>query len=337
MQSPKVTVCLPTFNKARYLGAAIESVLSQEFCDYELLILDDASTDNTRKVVRGFCDERIRYVVNPQNLGLVQNWNRCLQMASADYTLVFHDDDVMLPRLLLREVEVFERHPEVVLVHTAAQVIDGHGNLVNVGPPHTWPEITSGLEFVAGYWSWNNSHVVMPSAMFKKSLALKLGAFNPDLKYSADADLWQRLAFEGQVAFLDELLISNRVHSYQTTQKILTNSLQMLDERLKLADVTRKLVAAHGGNLDRDIDRLLTGEFAVDLPELRRWNASLPQVLHYGRAAARLHPQVLHSPKFVGYFALAMLPPAVVRWLKRLHIRRLTSVWSAAREKSPPP
>ena len=331
MHSPKVTVCLPTFNKVRYLPAAIESVLAQEFSDYQLLIVDDASSDDTGEAVRGFRDSRITYVCNPENIGLVGNWNRCLELARADYAIIFHDDDVMLPGLLRREVEVLESNPEVVLVHTAAQTIDASGAVFCVSPPHSWPTLASGLDFVARYWSLNESHVVMPSAMFRKSLALRLGAFNPALKYSADADLWQRLAFEGQVAFLDEVLISNRIHAAQTTQKILTNSLQMLDERLKLAHVTRKLVAAHGGNLDRDIGRLLSRELAIDLPELRRWNASIPHVLQYGRAAVRAHPQVLYSLRFITYFVLAILPPSVIRWLKRLHIQWLSSVWSAAR------
>ncbi len=334
MHNPKVTVCLPTFNKARYLPAAIESVLVQGFRDYELLIVNDASPDQTDEIVRGFGDSRIRYVRNRQNMGLVENWNRCLNLAQGDYAIIFHDDDVMLPGLLRREVEVLDGDSKVVLVHAAAQAIDESGAVFGVPPPHTWPPLTSGLEFMT--WYWTRAYVVMPSAMFRRSLALRLGAFNPDLRYSADADLWQRMAFEGQVAFLDELLISNRVHSSQTTQKILTNSLQMLDERLKLAHETRKLVALHGGNLDRVIDRHLARVLAIDLPELRRWNASISHVLRYGRAAVRAHPQVVYSPRFLAYFGLSILPPPVVRWLKRVHIRWLSSGWSAAREASTP-
>jgi hypothetical protein len=182
------------------------------------------------------------------------------------------------------------------------------------------------------YWSLNGSYVVMPSVMFRRSLVLKLGAFNPALKHSPDGELWQRLAFEGQVAYLDEILISNRVHASQMTQEILTNSLQMLDERMKWAQATRTLAAAHGGNLDREISRLLSRLMAIDLPQLRQWNASIPHVLQYARAAVRLHPQVLYSPRFMAYFGLAILPSPVVRWLKRLHLRRLSSAWSAARE-----
>jgi GT2 family glycosyltransferase len=332
MSNPKVSVCLPTFNKVRYLPAAIRSVLAQEFRDFELLIVDDASTDGTSDAVLNFRDSRISYIRNPQNRGLVGNWNYCLELAQGDYAIVFHDDDLMLPGLLRREVEVLESNSKVVLVHAAAQSIDANGGVFCVSRPHSWPALTSGLGFIARYWGLNGGgYVVMPSAMFRKSLALRLGAFNPDLKYSADADLWQRMAFEGQVAFLDEMLISNRVHASQTTQKILTNSLQMLEERLKIARATRKLVAAHGGDLDRHIGRLLSWELAFDLLELRRWNATIPHALQYGRAAARVHPQVLFSFRFLTCFLLALLPPSIIRCLKRLHIRWLSSVWSAAR------
>jgi glycosyltransferase involved in cell wall biosynthesis len=329
MDKPKVTVCLPTFNKARYLPAAIESVLAQEFHKYEFLIVDDASTDGTSDAVLSFRDSRIRYIRNPQNRGLVGNWNFCLELAQGDYAIIFHDDDIMLPGLLRREVEVLESNPEVVLVHTAAQAIDADGAVLCVTRPHSWPALSRGLDFVAYYWT--QGYVVMPSAMFRRSLALSLGAFNPDLKYSADADLWQRMAFEGQVAFLDAMLISNRVHASQTTQKILTNSLQMLDERLKLAHTTRTLVASQGGNLDREIDHLLSWELTFDMLELRRWNASIPHIWRFGLAAARVHPQLLSSPKFVLYFALAVLPPSVIRWLKGLHVRRISLPRSAAR------
>jgi glycosyltransferase involved in cell wall biosynthesis len=329
MDNPKVTVCLPTFNKARYLPAAIESVLAQEFHNYEFLIVDDASTDGTSDAVLSFRDSRIRYIRNPQNRGLVGNWNYCLELAQGDYAIIFHDDDIMLAGLLRREVEVLESNPEVVLVHTAAQAIDADGAVLCVTRPHSWPALSRGLDFVACYWT--QGYVVMPSAMFRRSLALSLGAFNPDLKYSADADLWQRMAFEGQVAFLDKLLISNRVHASQTTQKILTNSLQMLEERLKLADTTRRLVSQHGGNLDRKISGLLTWELAFDLLELRRWNASIPHVFRYSAAAVRAHPQVLCNFRFMLYFVLIILPPSLIRWLKKLHAQRLSSVWSAAR------
>jgi glycosyltransferase involved in cell wall biosynthesis len=329
MHNPKVTVCLPTFNKARYLPTAIESVLAQEFRDYELLVVDDASPVDPTSLVLSFRDSRIRYSRNPHNLGLVENWNHCLEMARGDYAMIFHDDDVMLPGLLRREVEILESNPGVVLVHAAAQAIDADGGVFSVTRPHSWPAFSRGLDFIACYWT--RGYVVMPSAMFRRALALELGAFNPNLRLSGDADLWQRLAFEGQVAFLDELLISNRVHASQTTQKILANSLQMLEERLKLAQATHDLVALHGGNLDREIGRQVSKLLAIDLAELRKWDASLPHVLRYGRAAARAHPQVLHSPRFMLYFGLALLPPSAIRWLKKLHVRRLSSVWSAAR------
>jgi glycosyltransferase involved in cell wall biosynthesis len=83
MNSPRVSVLIPTYNYGRYLAEAIESVLAQDFLDLELLIVDDCSTDNTREVIQPFCDRdaRVHFTVNSTNLGMVNNWNHCLKQA----------------------------------------------------------------------------------------------------------------------------------------------------------------------------------------------------------------------------------------------------------------
>ena len=117
----------------------------------------------------------------------------------------------------------------------------------------------------------------MSSVMLRKSVALRVGGFDTSLKYCLDADLWQRMAIEGEVAFIDEVLLSNRMHAGQATSKILTNGVQMLEERLRYAEATRKLVKEHGANLDWQLDRLLSVkvtslESAVDSLRALRWS-----------------------------------------------------------------
>ena len=90
----KVTVAIPTYNRAHYLPEAIESVLAQTFQDFELLILDNASTDNTPELVKSFKDERIRYVRNQTNIGMFGNCNKALELARGEYVIIFHDDDI---------------------------------------------------------------------------------------------------------------------------------------------------------------------------------------------------------------------------------------------------
>jgi GT2 family glycosyltransferase len=318
MENARVSVCIPTFNKAGHLREAIASILAQRFGDFELIVLDDASTDGTPAVVEAFRDPRLRGLRHPQNIGLAANFSLCLAVAGCEYVVIFHDDDVMMPELLEREVALLDSNPDVVLVHCAAQLIDDRGRVFSA-PPCPWPPVTKGSDFVRRYWSREDYGITMASAMLRRSVATGIGGFNTELKYSLDADLWQRMAFVGKVAFIGDRLISNRVHAGQATSKILVNQLQMLEERLKYARATRSLLREHNTNLDPEIDDRLSLKMAKDLTELKALNASTLQILEYGRAAARAHVKVLRSWRFYGHLLLALLPSSLVRKLKALH------------------
>ncbi len=328
MSAPRVSVCIPTFNRARYLRAAIGSVLEQDFRDLEVIVSDDASSDQTPDIVKSMADSRFRFARNPSRLGLWANTNQCLARALGRYVIILQDDDALLPGLLRREVEVLESDPGVILVHAAARRVDGDGRQIDV-PPQSWPPCTRGLDFVSRYWGGARYAVATSSAMFRKPAATELGGFNADLEFSADADLWQRMAFKGRIAFLNEPLISVRIHANQVTSRILLDHGQMLEERLRQAEATRKLLAAEGANLDPLIRRRLSQYIASDLAALRSLDGSTGQVLEYCFAGIRLHPAVLSSFAFYRSLAVAMLPPSAVRWLKRIRGRWWHSSWGS--------
>jgi glycosyltransferase involved in cell wall biosynthesis len=106
--TPKVTVCMPVFNGSEYIAEAIESVLAQTYRDFQLIVSDNCSSDDTGAIVQRFDDPRIRYSKNATNLGLIGNMNRCLELATGDYLCIFHHDDVMLPENLARKVQVLD-------------------------------------------------------------------------------------------------------------------------------------------------------------------------------------------------------------------------------------
>ena len=102
---------MPAWNGAAYIEQAVSSVLAQTFEDFELLVIDDCSDDDTVAIVSRFDDPRIRVEVNQSRLGLVGNWNRCLEEASGEYVNIFHQDDVMAPDNLRRKVELLDQQP----------------------------------------------------------------------------------------------------------------------------------------------------------------------------------------------------------------------------------
>lgn len=320
MEIPRVSVCVATYNRAHYLRSTLASVLEQDFHDLEVLVSDDASNDATAEVVRSFSDARIRYTRNSTNLGLWGNTNQCLRTARGEYVICLQDDDAMLPGLVGREVKALQSNPQVVLVHCAAQEVDDKDQVINV-PPQSWPTVTEGLEFVRFLWSGPAYAIVMSSAMFRRSLVMELGGFNADQLFSADAGMWQRLAFKGQVMFLADTLISSRVHAGQVTSKILFDQSRMLSERLQYAEATRELVAQHGGNLHGTMARRLSLYIASDLTLLRWHGVSVRRVLEYASEGIRAHPDLLRRHQFYRNLCLALLPPFLVRWLKRTRSR----------------
>jgi glycosyltransferase involved in cell wall biosynthesis len=127
--SPKLTVGLPVFNGERHLREAIESILAQSFGDFRLLVADNASTDGTQEIVRGYAarDGRIRYHRNEANIGLAANFNLVFRMSDTPYFRWATSDDVSLPDYLKRCVECLDRESDVVLAYTKTRFIDAEG------------------------------------------------------------------------------------------------------------------------------------------------------------------------------------------------------------------
>lgn len=115
---PAVSICIPTFRRAHLLSETLCSALTQTFEDFELVVVDDCSPDNTAEVVRNFCDPRIRYVRNHRNLGVPENLNRAFSLATGDCLLILEDHDLLAPNYLAESLRVMDVHPSVGFVAT---------------------------------------------------------------------------------------------------------------------------------------------------------------------------------------------------------------------------
>jgi glycosyltransferase involved in cell wall biosynthesis len=130
---PSLTVCIPTFNKSRFLRESIQSVMSQAFADYELVVIDDASTDDTPSIVSSFRDQRIRYIRHEGNIRLPANFDECLRTGRCEFIIIFHDDDIVLRDLLGREFEVLYSVTVVRQRHAGVSVARNHGIQISRG------------------------------------------------------------------------------------------------------------------------------------------------------------------------------------------------------------
>jgi glycosyltransferase involved in cell wall biosynthesis len=191
MTTPRVTIALATYNRAAYLRQAIESCLAQTFTDFELLVCDNASLDDTEAVVASFGDPRIRYLRNAVNLGMVGNWNRCLTEARGELIANLCDDDLMLPDRLARQVGIFDAHPETGVVHGDAEMIDESGRATGV-----WAAREFEPQELLHVLVRMHNFLVYPSSTIHRRVFDALGGYAEGYQLAADLDLWLRAAAE---------------------------------------------------------------------------------------------------------------------------------------------
>lgn len=205
--SPKVTVLMPVYNSAGYLREAMDSMLAQTFRDFELLIMDNASSDGSAAIVASYTDPRIRYVRNESNLGLPASLNRGLRLARGSYIARMDADDTSRPDRLARQVDFLDRHHEVGIC--GAQILKHMGGRrYRVRYPQTHEEIRATTLFFSPF-----PH---PAVMWRRSLTMERNWFyDESMKAYEDHELWSRMVEGTRTANLPEVLLDYRCHPEQ--------------------------------------------------------------------------------------------------------------------------
>lgn len=213
--TPKVSICIPTYCGGKTIGPAIESVLAQSLTDFELIVIDDGSTDNTRAVVESFADPRVKYFLNPKNLGPEGNWNRCLELASGKYFKLLPHDDLLHWQCLERQSAVLDADTQetITLVFCARDVIGPSGKkLTKRAYPNGRTGSIDGNSVMRSCVRRGTNLLGEPGAvLLRKSLANKIGLFDATNPYVIDLDYWFRLLAHGNAYFFEDSLASFRV------------------------------------------------------------------------------------------------------------------------------
>jgi len=209
-----VSVCLPTYNGAEYIEAALRSILHQTYQDFELLVVDDGSTDATLDIVRSFSDPRIRVHRNPERLGIPANWNRCLELAGGAFVCLFHQDDAMLPENLERKVQVLSADETVGFVHSGVETLveeSAPGAFADWIEDATEDTVWDGPEYFRTLLL-NGNRVCAPTVLARRRALLEQGGFDRDLGFACDYAMWLRLCLRYRVGFLARPLVRYRWH-----------------------------------------------------------------------------------------------------------------------------
>lgn len=238
-----VSICIPTYNGARWLEETIRSALLQTYEPLEILIVDDASTDRTLDIVFSFDDPRIRVKANERNLGLALNRNRCLRLAKGSLVKFLFQDDLLYPTCVEKMARLFKKHEKIGMVFAPRDVLleDPNDPIAiawkkKYGVLHTrfasLGEVNRGIDLFNQWLAsgFRENWVGEPSSvMLRKACLEQIGLFNTRLQMCADFEMWIRMMYFYDVGFINEPLSAFRYHSASATSTNVRQNLHWLD------------------------------------------------------------------------------------------------------------
>lgn len=208
--SPLVSVIIPTYNYARFIETTIESVVGQTCSDLEILVVDDASEDDTADVVQSIPDERIRYIRHDVNKGPSAARNTGLARASGTFVTCIDSDDAMKPRNLEVKTRALQDDPAVDVVFGNVEIIDGDGTPLGVGNPRRDDEVLRQPALLRRLLRGNPFHA--SATVVRRDVYDVAGTYREDLRHAEDWDLWLRMACSFSARYLGEPLVRHRLH-----------------------------------------------------------------------------------------------------------------------------
>ena len=276
---PQVSVCIPAYNGQAYLSDTIESVLQQSLSSWELVICDDASTDDTPDICRSFDDPRVRYIRFDENGGQAANWNRCVDATAGEYVILLHQDDLLARRYLERATNILDRHREVGLVHCSVQHVEAKGDHIVVQRLYDEDRVEPG-EVLWRQLMLRGCVVNPAGVMVRKQAYETVGPFTTRIVYGVDWHMWSRIALRFDVAYLAETLAFYRKHGQSATTAVAVSARNGSDELWAVEDVFGQIGESRS-------DLLVMRRLAIQQVAHRTWCMAEDMCRHGFMRAAR--------------------------------------------------
>ena len=218
----EVSICIPAYNNAQHIGETIESVLAQTFTDFELVIVDDNSKDNTVEVVQEYMkkDSRVVLYQNEKNLGMSGNWNRCVEMTKGEFVKLICADDILMPDCLENEVRAIKKAENISMVISDSQLIDNDKKKIGTFPRYHKAGLVGGAKIAKASLIMINYFGMPCAVLFRRACFDKVGGFDSNYKYILDFDLWMNMAGTGAVYVIKECLNGFRLRNDSNTGKV---------------------------------------------------------------------------------------------------------------------
>ena len=260
---PLISVLMPVYNCSKYIYNSTISILNQTFSDFELIIIDDCSTDNTVDILKKFNDERIVLIVKQKNTGITNSLNYALDIAKGKYLARMDGDDISNIDRLEKQYEFMESHPDVVLCGGGYEVIKSNYEHGQKGDIFVQKASAATLDVLTRAWIrifWGKGDIRIktfkpyllhgellfdlathcsfahPTVMIKSEvLKMNKVKYNPKCEPAEDYEMWTKLSEYGKLANIPDILIKYRIHEYQTTKR----------RSLEQKEITNKIALNH--------------------------------------------------------------------------------------------
>lgn len=316
--SPAITVLMPAYNAGNYIGQAIRSVLRQSFADFELLIVDDGSTDNTAKIVRSFKDPRI-VLVQQENKGVAAALNIGLKHARAHYIARFDADDVCYPERLKIQYDFITTHPEYSIIGSAADYMDAENN--HIFTQHPVAHLNEEIQEL----SYTVCPFIHSSVFYKKEVVLEHGAYSENAYTYEDHFLWVNILKDTKACNLSQPLLKVRLNPDSVTidEKWRTRKFK----EIKYTSLKNRVInEADGAELKRiaieqSLPKIKEGSYYALCGKKFLVNNYHPQKARYHVVKAiGLHP--LRIDNYLLY-AISYFPEKFIKWLYKNNLTRI--------------
>ena len=221
---PTISVLMPAHNASKFISESIISIIEQTYTDFEFLIIDDGSTDNTWDILTNFakCDKRIKIYRNPKRLGIVKTRNKLFSLVNSDseYFAIFDADDISLPARLKIQLSYLRQNPKIGAIGSNIFIIDETGRAICMRKyPQSYHEIKKTI--------LHRSPCCQPAVMIRKSVFAKVGGYrNGNFDRGNDYDLWLRIAAQSEIQNLPEILLKYRIQSLSVRSKYVKETLK---------------------------------------------------------------------------------------------------------------
>ena len=304
----KVDIVVPCYNYGHFLRTCVLSVLAQSITDLRVLIIDDASSDDSLLVAKELAntDSRVTIISHSQNWGHIHTYNQGIAWASADYFLLLSADDLLVPGALERATKVMDENPDIVLTHGAVIEWYDHLPLPEIHQQQSF--LWTRQDLIEETCALGSNLVHTPTAIVRTSVQKAVGGYRPSLPHAGDMEMWLRFAAHGRIARIDMVQAIYRRHHSNMSTPYFAEKLPDFQERKNVFDSFFERnwdrIAAPS-ILKNQVDRVLSGKVYISgIAQL--FHGNIRRGLRLLRYSLALNPRLWYCPPIVLFIRLKL-------------------------------